>query len=760
CVDVVAKFKKLQGFDVFNPIGWDAFGMHLENYALKIGERPQETLERTTKNFRKQIEDAGIGVDWTRMVNTTTPEYYKWTQWIFTKLFEKGLAFQKESLLHWCPSCKTVLADEQIEKGECERCGAVPEKKKMKQWFFKITDYSERLLSGLDDMDWSEITKSAQKNWIGKSEGALIKFQIKNHKSQINQKSKNQNSKKEKDEEVMVFTTRPDTLFGATYMVLSPEHKIISNLKPQTSNFEEVENYIKKSSAKSDLERVENKKKTGVKLEGVYAVNPVNNEKIPVWVADYVLMGYGTGAIMAVPAHDQRDWEFAKKYELPIIEVLEGGDIEQEAFVEEGKHINSEFLNGLGKEEGIEKMIAWLEKEKTGKRKTNYKLRDWCISRQRYWGPPIPVVHCAKCGAVVVSEKDLPVLLPEIEKGWEPAGDGKGPLASVDNFVNVKCPKCKGEAKRETDVMDNFLDSAWYYYRYLSPDKEKEIFDKELGKKWLPVDFYVGGNEHAVLHLMYTRFITMVFNDLGLIDFDNPFKKFRANGMILKDGKKMSKSKGNVINPEEYGDKIGYDALKTYLLFLGPLEEDRSFSDDGVIGAKRWVEKIFRLQEKVSVDFEDNKDVVKKLHSTIKQVEEDLENQKYNTAIARLMEMTNLLTSSEEFSKETLEKFIVMVAPFVPALAEEIWEKIGNKDSIFASKNWPEYDESKITEDTFELVVQINGKLRGSVVVAKNISQEEAEKIVIESGDFDKYIKDKEPKKIIFVGNKLINLVV
>ncbi|MBU2632904.1 leucine--tRNA ligase [Patescibacteria group bacterium] len=744
CVDVLAKYKKLKGYDVFEPIGFDAFGIHSENYALQIGETPSKMLERTKANFRQQLVSAGLGCDWTREVDTTTPEYYKWTQWIFTKLFEKGLAFQKEALLHWCPSCKTVLADEQIEGGGCERCGTIPEKKKMKQWFFKITDYSQRLLDGLEKMDWSEITKSAQRNWVGKSEGALVKFQL--AKSDFPQQVCEVGL-----QTIDVFTTRPDTLFGATYFVMSPEHKIISNLKSQISNFEEVKKYIKKTGAKSDMERIENKEKTGVRLEGIWVVNPVNGGKIPVWIADYVLMGYGTGAIMAVPAHDQRDWEFAKKYKLPIIEVLKGGN---------GPYINSGFLDGLGKEEGINKMIEWLEEKGLGKRTVNYKLRDWCISRQRYWGPPIPVVYCEKCGIVPVKEKDLPVLLPDIEKGWEPTGDGHGPLAGVEEFVNTKCPKCGGDAKRETDVMDNFLDSAWYYYRYLSPHDNERPFDKLRASKWLPVDFYVGGNEHAVLHLMYTRFITMALHDLGLIDFDNPFKKFRANGMILKDGNKMSKSKGNVVRPEEYGERVGYDALKTYLLFLGPLSEDRSFSDDGVIGAKRWVEKIFRLEEKVRESVQDSEEVIKKLHNTIKQVEEDFEEQKYNTAIARLMEMTNILTSVKEFSKDTWEKFLVVVSPLTPALAEEMWSRLGRKESIFDDKNWPEYDPAKITEDNFELVVQVNGKFRGSIVVPKGMNQQEAEEMISKEGKFNKYLADKKSQKVIFVKDKLINFVI
>ncbi len=900
CVDVMAKYKRLNGFDVFEPFGFDAFGIHLENYALKIGELPQSVEARTTFNFRKQVQAAGLSCDYTREVDTTKPEYYKWTQWIFTQLFKKGLAYQKEALLNWCPSCKTVLADEQIENGECERCGTAPEKRKMRQWFFKITEYAQRLLDGLETMDWSDITKAAQRNWIGRSEGAEIEFKVKSKKLKV-------------DESIKVFTTRPDTLFGATYMVLSPEHELISNLKSQISNLKEVEEYIKKSGAKSDLERTENKDKTGVQLKGINAINPANNEQIPIWIADYVLMGYGTGAIMAVPAHDERDWEFAKKFDLPIKVVVknpeEFGDVDQEkldnylieifklakkenffvcviggyaksllnkenfiksdidlfvdkrgwdiiskyfeqknfqenkpskeynwnnaksifdkdtlwldlfllgrennkyfdeitgkkfewgtkddfithdfkgvkvltpnkelldkiyfnfsrsldvklCYINSGISVNSAFLNGLKTEEAKKKMIEWLEEKGVGKGVVNYKLRDWCISRQRYWGPPVPVIYCDKCGAQAVPEEDLPVKLPELSEGWEPAGDGRGPLAKQESFMKTKCPKCGGEAEREPDVMDNFLDSAWYFFRYLSPHNDEKIFDTELGKKWLPVDLYVGGNEHAVLHLMYTRFITMALHDFDLIDFDNPFKRFRANGMILKDDKKMSKSKGNVVNPEEYGEKVGYDALKTYLLFLGPLSEDRSFTDKGVLGTRRWAEKIAKLEDKVEDNFKDNGEVVRKLHQTIKQVSDDFEDQKYNTAIARLMELANTLSAQKKISKDLWQKAIVLFAPFLPALSEELWSNLGNKDSIFKGKKWPEYDADLAKEEKIELVIQVNGKIRDKVEVDADIAESDAIKLAKESENIKKWLEGKEIVKEVFVKGKLINIVI
>jgi len=736
CVDVMAKYKKLKGFDVFEPIGWDAFGIHSENYALKIGEAPGKMLERTVANFTKQIQAAGLSCDWTREVNTMSPEYYKWTQWIFTQLFEKGLAYQKEAYLNWCPSCKTVLADEQIEGGECERCKNIPEKRKMKQWFFKITHYADRLLDGLGKMDWSEITKSAQKNWIGKSEGANIKFKVANS-----------------DLEFEIFTTRPDTLFGCTYCVLSPEHELVSKIISDKQK-DAVEKYIQEAGIKSEIERKENKEKTGV-FSGAYAVNPANQEKVPIWIADYVLAGYGFGSIMAVPAHDERDFEFAKKFNLEIREVIAGGDINKEAYVEEGNLVSSGKFSGVQSIKAKKVITEFVG----GKLVANYKLRDWCISRQRYWGPPVPVVYCEKCGTVAVPEKDLPVVLPEMEKNWEPSGDGKGPLAKVESFMKTVCPRCGGEARREADVMDNFLDSAWYFFRYLSPDNNKEIFSKDLGGKWLPVDLYIGGNEHAVLHLMYTRFITMALHDLGLIDFDNPFKRFRANGMILKNGKKMSKSKGNVINPEEYGEKVGYDALKSYILFLGPLSEDRSFSDEGIMGTKRWAERIFNLFDRVDGEYTDEKKVLRKLHRTIKNMENDMEEQKYNTAIAKLMEMTNVFYETSKISEETFKKFLILVAIFLPALAEELWEKLGHTKSIFKEK-WPEYDPKMLEEENYDLVVQINGKTRDKFSVSVNISQSEAEHLTLAREKVKLALDNKQLRKIIFVPKRLINIVV
>jgi leucyl-tRNA synthetase len=737
-VDVMAKYKKLKGFDVFQPVGFDAFGIHSENYALKLKESPQKTILRTKSNFRKQIISSGIGCDWSREIDTTTPEYYKWTQWIFLKLFEKGLAFRKEALLNWCPDCKTVLADEQIDQGLCERCGSVTSKKSLNQWFFKITDYTERLLKGLDLIDWSEITKSAQRNWIGKSEGAEIHFTVGDHK-------------------VSVFTTRPDTIFGATYLVFSPEHPLIKDIVIDEKK-KEVDEYIKSSSSRSDLERIESKDKTGV-FTGSYSLNPATGEKIPIWIADYVLMNYGTGAIMAVPAHDSRDYEFSIKYKIPIIEVLKGGDVKKEAFVGDGEHINSGFLNGLNKEDAIKRTIDWLQTEGIGREKTQHKIRDWCISRQRYWGPPIPIIYCDNCGMVPVPEKDLPVRLPELSNGWQPSGDGKGPLKSVSDFINVKCPRCGSNATRESDVMDNFLDSAWYFFRYLSPEDKNQIFNKELSRKWLPVDIYIGGNEHAVLHLMYSRFITMFFKDIGIIDFENPFKKFRANGMILKDGNKMSKSKGNVVGPEEYGEKVGYDTLKTYLLFLGPLSDDKSFSSLGISGIKRWVDKIVYISGKTKEEHDNDQEIFKYFDKKIKIIESDIEDQKYNTAIARLMEITNKLNKLDFVSISLWKKFLPLIAPFTPSLAEEMWERIGEKKSIFQGKNWPEI-ENEETEDCVDFIVQVNGRTRDVLKIKLDLEKEAVMKLISNREKISKWIEGKKTIKIIFVKNKLINICV
>ena len=1091
-VDTFGRLKKMQGYDVFEPIGLDGFGIHSENYAMKIGEHIKEVSGRTEKNFYRQLSSIGNMYDWSRTVETYKPEYYKWTQWLFLKLFEKGLAYQKEAKVNWCPWCKTVLSDEQVIQGLCERCDSQVEKKELKQWFFKITDYAERLLKNLEWIDWSEDVKTNQKNWIGKSEGAKVKFSISNNQSltskedvlilhgwegssqtdwipetkkyleslghkvyafdapntekpvfeewlefiedkieknklkefilighsmggllagklaekyslnqlvlvapvgpkgsegylqqfgekitpeelEVFRKYQNReldvqkikkNAKKmqiifgEKDPwipkeirefyinnfpeakiqilegqghisgdegvkkckelenlfnlEIEVFTTRPDTLFGATYMVLAPEHELIENLKDQIENWEEVEKYITQAKNKSEQERKEEEKdKTGVEVKGIKAINPVNNEEIPIWIADYVLAGYGTGAIMAVPAHDERDWEFAKKYGIEIktvvapylldkkfppkpdkntkerdvvaaivknpktneylclewtkttwqsfitggidgekiqeaarrevweesgyknlkfIKEIKGGPIfaefyrlhkgdnviakfrylvfeleneerdeidseelkkhkpvwikEEEienfinvgnqkiawyrykngdkAYTELGQAINSDFLDGLKTEEAKAKMIEWLEEKGLGKKSIDYKLRDWCVSRQRYWGPPIPIIHCKKCGAVPVPEKDLPVELPDMED-FLPEGKGRGPLAKNKEFVNVKCPTCGGDAERETDVSDPFVDSAWYFLRYPSTEFDTETINKERAKKWLPVDSYIGGKEHTVLHLLYSRFITMVLNDLGYIEFEEPYKRFFGHGLITKDGAKMSKSKGNVINPDEMLEKYGADAVRLYLRFLGDFSQGGDWRDDGAEGMSRFVKKTWSL----FFELNGNGNGVEKTHMidrTIKVIGEDIDKLSFNTAVARYMEFINWIKdNSNNFNQEQLERvkevMALVIAPMAPFMAEEFWASLGNKKSIFVEK-WPEYDENNLEDDSFELVVQINGKVRDKIMLSRGISEEEAKKKALHSEKISKNLDGQEPKKVIYIKEKLINIVI
>lgn len=766
--DTYGRFMRLRGFDVFEPIGLDGFGIHSENYAIKIGEHIKDVSARTEKKFYQQLHKIGNQYDWSRTVETYKPNYYKWTQWLFLKMYEKGLAYRKKAAVNWCPGCKTVLSDEQVISDKCERCGTETEKKQMEQWFWKITDYAEKLLNNLKKIDWSEEVKIGQRNWIGSSEGMWVDFMI------VSEKVKNKGK--------TIFTTRPDTLFGTTFFVLSPEDSSLIEQITTDEQKEEVEKYIKEAMAKSDLERIENKEKTGV-FTGAYAVNPVNGEKIPVWIADYVLFDYGGGAVMAVPAHDQRDWEFAKKYSLPIIEVLKGGDIEKEAFVGDGPYVNSGFLDDLKtKKEGIKKMTEWLEKkmEKTfegGERQTAiYKLRDWCISRQRYWGPPIPLVFCENCaeriknhesgikslnkgemqnpGWFAVPEEQLPVLLPEMDD-FLPDGSGKGPLNKVQEFVNTTCPKCKGPAKRETDVSDPFVDSCWYFLRYLCTDFDDKPLDKLRMKKWMPVDMYIGGREHTVLHLLYSRFVSMVLHELGYLSEEEPFEKFRAHGLLIREGAKISKSKGNIVNPDEYIEKFGADSIRLYLMFLGDMRQGGDWQDAGIIGVHRFLKKIYRLISNIqhSTPIQHSTSNIKLLHRTIKKVTEDLENLKFNTAISSLMILTNAMEKDRELLNVGYWILVIMLAPFAPHIAEELWEQLDYKDSIH-KQAWPEYDPKKIEEETIELVVQINGKFRGNLSVSKDISQKQAEGLVLENDKFRKYLQDKSPSRVVFVKNR------
>ncbi|MBI4101488.1 MAG: leucine--tRNA ligase [Candidatus Nealsonbacteria bacterium] len=740
--DIHGRFQRMRGNDVFEPMGFDAFGIHSENFAIKKGIHPKVLIKKNTDHFQEQLKSLGCLFDWRHAVDTTKPEYYKWTQWLFLQLFKAGLAYRAKAPVDWCPSCKTVLADEQVIQGRCERCDSEVIQKETEQWFFRITEYADRLLKNLDWIDWSERTRIAQRNWIGKSEGAELEFKIKND-----------------GEAIKVFTTRPDTLFGATYLVLAPEYPLVKNWKLKIDNWNEVERYIEEARKKTELERTELiKEKTGVELRGIRAINPANQEEIPVFLADYVLASYGTGAIMAVPAHDQRDFDFAKKYNLPIKMVICPNypnpvcPVLDKAFTGQGYLVGSGRFDGMPVEKAKWEITVFVG----GKKTVHFHVRDWLISRQRYWGPPIPIIYCPKCGVVPVPEKDLPVLLP-FAKDFRPEGTGKSPLANISKFVKTKCPKCKGVAKRETDVSDTFLDSAWYFLRYPSTGSKDKPFDEKLTKKWLPVKMYIGGQEHAVLHLLYSRFITMVLKDLGLIDFEEPFEKFRAHGLLTKEGAKMSKSKGNVVNPDEYYRQYGADTLRAYLMFSGPFQEGGDWQDRGIVGVKRFLEKVWGLQEKISkTPVQGAERLVQK---TVKKVTEDLENLGYNTAIPALMIFANELAQTTSISRADYEILLKLLAPFAPYISEELWSKIGNKDSIHNQK-WPEYQEKLIQEEKTTIIIQVNGRVRDKVEVKIGLSEEEVKELTISRENVKKWITGKEIKKIVFVPDKLINIVI
>ncbi|MCP6720174.1 MAG: class I tRNA ligase family protein [Patescibacteria group bacterium] len=892
--DVYGRFKRMQGFNVFEPMGLDGFGIHSENYALKIGVHPMKQAEISEKRFYKQLEMIGNGFAWDERLETYDPKYYRWTQWIFVQLFKHGLAYRKKAPVNWCPSCKTVLADEQVITGRCERCSHLVIKKELEQWFFKITKYADKLLKNLDKIDWSERVKIAQRNWIGRSEGAEIEFRIKNHESSIK-----------------VFTTRPDTLFGATYMVLAPEHELIENLESSINNLEEVKKYVKKAGSESDEERIaEDREKSGVELKGVKAVNPATKEEIPIWVADYVLGHVGTGAIMAVPAHDERDLEFAIKYDLPVRQVVEAeytqmtepgmvkkelpfverdgiiaiikhwseekyiglkwksvawgtwvtGGIEKDQtpeqaaraeVLEEVGYRNLRFVKDLGivhgkfyhvpkkenrwvhahclyfeleddardevseKEKAIHE-LTWLSKEEVerfltpsthlwawrklcgelvyigngylknsgkfdgiasekakweitkfvgGKKEIHYRIRDWLISRQRYWGVPIPMIYCERCDWQPVPEKDLPVKLPFI-KDFRPKGKGQSPLASEKSFYETKCPKCGGAARRETDVSDTFLDSAWYYLRYpstRSAHSGQVPWDPEITKKWLPVDMYIGGAEHSVLHLLYSRFLAMAFNDWGLVHFKDgePFTVFRAHGLLISEGKKMSKSKGNIVNPDFYVKKFGADAFRMYLMFLAPFEQGGDFRDAGILGITRFLERVWKLFNNDKKDKKDiDKNLEKSLHQSIKKVTEDIENLHYNTAISTLMILLSKMEEQgDKLSTGIYQTFLKLLAPFAPHITEELWSQLGSKKSIHIEP-WPAYNPKLIEEETFKLIVQVNGKMRDTITADTGISQKEAEAIALSLENIKRHIGNKKSKKIIFVKDRLINFVI
>ncbi|MGQ9799599.1 MAG: leucine--tRNA ligase [Ignavibacterium sp.] len=761
--DSWARYKKLQGYNVFEPMGYDAFGLPAENYAIKTGVHPFDSTMKNIDDIRQQLKRMGCMYDWDAELMTCVPEYYKWNQWIFLQMYKKGLAYRKNAPVNWCPKDQTVLANEQVHNGACERCGTPVIQKNLYQWFFKITDYAEELLQGLDTINWPEKTKTMQRNWIGKSEGAEVIFKVDGT-----------------DDEIKVFTTRPDTLFGVTYVVLAPEHPLVDKITKDDFR-KVVEDYRDSIKSLTEIERTSTvKEKTGVPT-GAFAINPVNGEKVPVWIADYALITYGTGAVMAVPAHDQRDFEFASKFNLPIRKViLQDGTNESDelksAFTEVGTMINSGIFNGLRSDEGIQKVIEYLEQNKFGKRKINYRLRDWLISRQRYWGTPIPIIHCPKCGEVPVDEKDLPVELP-YDVDFQPGGES--PLARNEKFINVKCPKCGSDAKRDPDTMDTFVDSSWYYLRYLNPHISDAAFDVELANKWTPVDMYVGGAEHATMHLLYARFVHKFLRDLGLLNSDEPFQTLVHQGTITNQGAKMSKSKGNVVNPDYFTSKYGSDVFRMYLMFMGPYDQGGDWSDKGISGVDRFVQRTYELFNQHSnlnklvkanskYDLNSLSDVEKriyrKVNQTLKKFNEEIENFRFNTAIASLMELLNELKLLEQCNDElkiyALERFAFMLAPVAPHLGEECWQILGKEKSIYQQPVFYDVDKDALIEDKINLAVQVNGKLRATIEVPLNSEQESVKQIVFSDERVMKFVNGKDIVKEIFVKNKIYNIVV
>ncbi|OGI05967.1 MAG: leucine--tRNA ligase [Candidatus Margulisbacteria bacterium GWF2_35_9] len=741
--DILARFKRMNGFNVLHPMGWDAFGLPAENYAMKTGIHPSICTADNIKNFKRQIKSIGFSYDWEREIDTTDPQYFKWTQWIFIKLFNAGLAYESTFPINWCPSCKTGLANEEVVDGKCERCSSPVGKKNLRQWMLKITAYAEQLLNDLDSLDWPEPIKLMQRNWIGKSTGAEVIFNIDQHK-----------------ENVTVFTTRPDTLFGATYMVLAPEHQLLSKIVTKEMKHD-VDTYIKTAVNKSDTERAFlNKEKTGV-FTGAYAINPVNGAKVPIWVADYVLITYGTGAIMAVPAHDERDYEFATQFNIPIIQVVENPDKsapEQKLFTGDGIAINSGKYNGLKTIEFKESIIKDLEDKNQGKATVNYKLRDWVFSRQRYWGEPIPIVHCDKCGVVAVNEADLPLLLPKVEK-FEPSGTGESPLVNILEWVNTTCPKCGGSGKRETNTMPQWAGSSWYYLRYIDPKNNDCLADTEKLKYWLPVDSYIGGAEHAVLHLLYSRFWHKFLYDQGVVPSSEPYAKLTNQGLIMgEDGQKMSKSLGNVINPDDVINEYGADVMRLYEMFMGPLEMSKPWSTKSISGSRRFLEKVWRLLEKpIGVNIKMSSELTKAMHKAIKKVTEDLEDYKFNTAISALMIYLNELASSEEIHKQAFENLLILLAPFAPHITEECWSLLGNEFSIH-KQPWPSYKEKYLVESTMTYVFMVNGKVRGKKDLSADIRKDELLSIAKEV--LGKHLLNQQILKEIIVPQKLVNFVV
>ncbi len=743
-LDIVSRKRRMQGYNVLYPMGWDAFGLPTENFAIKNKIRPEIVTENNIKNFKRQMQSIGFSFDWDREINTTDPDYYKWTQWIFIQMFKKGLAYKKEMPINWCPSCKTGLANEEVINGHCERCGGEVIRKVKNQWMLKITEYADRLIDDLKDVDYLDRIKSQQINWIGRSYGAEIKFPL-----------------KEVDEKITVFTTRADTIFGATYMVISVDHPLIEKYSDQIKNIEEIRSYRQEVAKKSELERTDlSKEKTGYKIDGLTAINPLTNKDIPVYVSDYVLMTYGTGAIMAVPAHDDRDYEFAKKFNIEMIPVIEGSDIENSAFTEtnEGNLINSEFLNGLSVNEAKQKMYEYIEEKEIGHKKTNYKLRDWVFSRQRYWGEPIPLVYCEHCGWVPLEEKDLPLVLPKVDN-YEPTDNGESPLSNIDEFVHTKCPKCGRDAVRETDTMPQWAGSSWYYLRYTDPHNDEAIASKENLDYYVPVDWYNGGMEHTTLHLLYSRFWHKFLYDIGVVPTKEPYIKRTSHGMILGDNnEKMSKSRGNVVNPDDIVRDFGADTLRCYEMFIGDFEKSAPWSENGVKGCRKFLDKVWRTQELVDGDsnFEKMETLI---HQTIKKVSEDYENLKFNTAIAQLMTLLNEFNNLDKISDEQFKIFLILLNPVCPHITEEIWQRMGYEGYVHEA-SWPEYDESKTILDVIELPIQVNGKLRTTVEIGREASEDEVFEKAIADDVVAKYLENKNVVKKIYVKGRIFNIIV
>ena len=744
-LDTVARKRRLQGYNVLYPIGWDAFGLPTENYAIKNHIHPEIVTKQNIARFKKQIQSLGISFDWSREINTTDPDYYKWTQWIFIQLFKHGLAYKKEMNVNWCTSCKCVLANEEVVNGVCERCGSEVVHKVKSQWMLKITAYADRLINDLDLVNYPERVKAQQKNWIGRSTGAEVDF------------------KTTTGDTLTIYTTRADTLYGATYMVISPEHPLIEKWADKLSNIDAIREYQVAAARKSDFERTEvAKDKTGVLVEGVKAINPVNNKEIPIFISDYVLVSYGTGAIMAVPAHDTRDWEFAKKFDLPIIEVVKGGNVQEEAYTDcaTGIMVNSGMLDGLTVDEAKKKIISWLESEGKGHSKVNYKLRDWVFSRQRYWGEPIPIVHCDKCGYVPIDESELPLRLPMVES-YEPTDNGESPLAKMTDWLETTCPCCGGKAMRETDTMPQWAGSSWYFLRYMDPHNDKALASKEAIKYWSPVDWYNGGMEHTTLHLLYSRFWHKFLYDIGVVNTPEPYAKRTSHGMILgENGEKMSKSRGNVVNPDEIVDEYGADTLRLYEMFIGDFEKAAPWSQSSIRGCRRFIERYYNLQTILNDSDGIRPELESSFHKAIKKVGDDIENIKFNTAIATLMALINDITATGAITKEELRIFTILLNPFAPHVTEEVFEMCKLGDGIVAEQKWPEYDEAKCKDETIEIVVQVNGKIKTKL----NIPVESEKNAVLDMAKADanvaKAIENMNIIKEIYVPNKLVNLVV